>query len=359
MKKTGIIAFTEHGGVLGEKLLRDLQKQGQEIYGFVKSKYVDLPERHSFQKVTGTLREWAEEWIPKLDGIVFFSATGIAVRTIAPFVVSKKTDPAVVVIDEQGNYAISLLSGHLGGANELAKFAAESIGAVPVITTGTDVNHTFAVDVFARKNNLVIADMRLAKEMAALLIRGKTITWGAGEGFVYPKGQNIPLQLQFQETESPDRKKGTLWFAIPQSDGKEVQILHLYPKNVCLGAGCRKHTPEEKIETQIRTYLSEAGISITQILQAASINLKKEEPGLLAFCEKYQIPFVTYSKEELERAKGTFTPSAFVSKITGVDNVCERSASLSSDGGAFIMRKQAAEGVTAACTIKKWSVNFE
>ena len=301
MKKTGIIAFTEHGCVLGEKLLRDLQKQDQEIYGFVKSKYVDLPERHSFQKVTGTLREWAEEWIPKLDGIVFFSATGIAVRTIAPFVVSKKTDPAVVVIDEQGNYAISLLSGHLGGANELAKFAAESIGAVPVITTGTDVNHTFAVDVFARKNNLVIADMRLAKEMAALLIRGKTITWGAGEGFVYPKGQNIPLQLQFQETESPDGKKGTLWFAIPQSDGKEVQILHLYPKNVYLGAGCRKHTPEEKIETQIRTYLSEAGISITQILQAASIDLKKEEPGLLAFCEKYQIPFVTYSKEELEQ----------------------------------------------------------
>ena len=73
-----------------------------------------------------------------------------------------------------------------------------------------------------------------AKEMAALLIRGKTITWGAGEGFVYPKGQNIPLQLQFQETESPDGKKGTLWFAIPQSDGKEVQILHLYPKNVYL-----------------------------------------------------------------------------------------------------------------------------
>ena len=155
MKKTGIIAFTEHGCVLGEKLLRDLQKQDQEVYGFVKSKYVELPEKHPFRKVKGTLREWAEEWIPRLDGIIFFSATGIAVRTIAPFVVSKKTDPAVVVIDEQGSYAISLLSGHLGGANELTEFAAESIGAQPVITTGTDVNHTFAVDVFARKNNLV------------------------------------------------------------------------------------------------------------------------------------------------------------------------------------------------------------
>ena len=367
MKKTGIIAFTEHGCVLGEKLLRDLQKQDQEVYGFVKSKYVELPEKHPFRKVKGTLREWAEEWIPRLDGIIFFSATGIAVRTIAPFVVSKKTDPAVVVIDEQGSYAISLLSGHLGGANELTEFAAESIGAQPVITTGTDVNHTFAVDVFARKNNLVISDMELAKEMAALLIRGKTIVWGAGEGFVFPKEQTIPEQLRFRKTESPDGKQGTLWFAIPQSDREQeealgteqTRMLHLYPKNVYLGVGCRKNTPEEKIETQIQKYLSEHGIAAEQIILAASIDLKKEEPGLLAFCEKYHLPFVTYRGEELEKAKGTFTPSAFVSKITGVDNVCERSASLAGDGGAFIMRKQAAEGVTAACTIKKWSVSFE
>lgn len=215
MKKTGIIAFTEHGCVLGEKLLRDLQKHDQEVYGFVKSKYVELPEKHPFRKVKGTLREWAEEWIPRLDGIIFFSATGIAVRTIAPFVVSKKTDPAVVVIDEQGSYAISLLSGHLGGANELTEFAAESIGAQPVITTGTDVNHTFAVDVFARKNNLVISDMELAKEMAALLIRGKTIAWGAGEGFVFPKEQTIPEQLRFRKTESPGWETGNFMVCNP------------------------------------------------------------------------------------------------------------------------------------------------
>lgn len=297
--------------------------------------------------------------MPRLDQVIFFGATGIAVRTIAPYVVSKKTDPAVVVIDERGTYAISLLSGHLGGANELARLAAESIGALPVITTGTDVNHTFAVDVFARKNHLAISDMRLAKEMAALLIRGKTIAWGAGEGFVYPEGQRIPEQLKFQDQISPDGKKGTLWFVIPSDDGKKTEVLHLYPTNVYLGVGCRKNTPEEKVETQIRSYLSEAGISMEQIVQAASIDLKKEEPGLLMFCEKYHLPFVTYSTEELKQVKGTFTPSAFVSKITGVDNVCERSAGAASGGGAFIMRKQAAEGVTAACTVKKWSVNFE
>ena len=156
-------------------------------------------------------------------------------------------------------------------------------------------------------------------------------------------------------------------YAIPQSDREQeealgteqTRMLHLYPKNVYLGVGCRKNTPEEKIETQIQKYLSEHGIAAEQIILAASIDLKKEEPGLLAFCEKYHLPFVTYRGEELEKAKGTFTPSAFVSKITGVDNVCERSASLACDGGTFIMRKQAAEGVTAACTIKKWSVSFE
>ena len=110
----------------------------------MKSKYVELPEKHPFRKVKGTLREWAGRMDPPTGrNHPFFSATGIAVRTIAPFVVSKKTDPAVVVIDEQGSYAISLLSGHLGGANELTEFAAESIGAQPVITTGTDVNHNF------------------------------------------------------------------------------------------------------------------------------------------------------------------------------------------------------------------------
>lgn len=152
MKKTGIIAFTEHGCVLGEKLLRDLQKQDQEVYGFVKSKYVELPENILSESERDPER-MGRRMDPPTGRNHFFSATGIAVRTIAPFVVSKKTDPAVVVIDEQGSYAISLLSGHLGGANELTEFAAESIGAQPVITTGTDVNHTFAVDVFARKTS--------------------------------------------------------------------------------------------------------------------------------------------------------------------------------------------------------------
>lgn len=191
------------------------------------------------------------------------------------------------MIDEQGSYAISLLSGHLGGANELTEFAAESIGAQPVITTGTDVNHTFAVDVFARKNNLVISDMELAKEMAALLIRGKTIAWGAGEGFSLPERTDHSGTAAIPEDGKPGWETGNFMVCNPQSDREQeealgteqTRMLHLYPKNVYLGVGCRKNTPEEKIETQIQKYLSEHGIAAEQIILAASIDLKKRRVG--------------------------------------------------------------------------------
>ena len=358
-----LICFTQAGAQTAQRLLRAIDSQFC-CEGVLSSRFAGSS---CLPKTELSLADWTRKQFSQADCLVFVGACGIAVRAIAPFVKDKFADPAVLVIDEQGRFCISLLSGHVGGANAFANLCAQALGATPVITTATDLNHAFAVDVFARKNNLVISDMELAKEMAALLIRGKTIVWGAGEGFVFPKEQTIPEQLRFQKMESPDGKQGTLWFAIPQSDREQeealgteqTRMLHLYPKNVYLGVGCRKNTPEEKIETQIQKYLSEHGIAAEQIILAASIDLKKEEPGLLAFCEKYHLPFVTYRGEELEKAKGTFTPSAFVSKITGVDNVCERSASLAGDGGTFIMRKQAAEGVTAACTIKKWSVSFE
>lgn len=352
--KLGIIAFTAHGHLLGERLLEFFEKEGEEVKGFVKSNYVELTAEHRFWKVEESLSSWAAQWVPLLDGIIFISATGIAVRGIAPFVKDKKTDPAVVVIDEQGNYAISLLSGHLGGANLLAQKAAKVIGAQAVITTATDVNHTFAVDVFAKKNGLQISDMTLAKEMAALLVQGKKIPWGAGAGFVYPENQKIPEALVYQEGESPDGRKGTLWFLL--ENGK---ILHLWKKTICLGIGCKKGTAEENIAVQVERCLEKEQIALEQIQMAASIDLKKEETGLLAYCQRKHLPFVTYTSQELQEAKGNFTPSSFVSKITGVDNVCERSASVASEGGVLIMKKQAAEGVTTACAIKKWSVDFE
>ena len=183
-----LICFTQAGAQTAQRLLRAIDSQFC-CEGVLSSRFAGSS---CLPKTELSLADWTRKQFSQADCLVFVGACGIAVRAIAPFVKDKFADPAVLVIDEQGRFCISLLSGHVGGANAFANLCAQALGATPVITTATDLNHAFAVDVFARKNNLVISDMELAKEMAALLIRGKTIAWGAGEGFVFPKEQTIP-----------------------------------------------------------------------------------------------------------------------------------------------------------------------
>lgn len=352
--KLVIIAFTQNGLQLEQRLQKAADRQGITAKLFLKSKYVKAPEESNAVQVEESLGAWAERWIPGADGVIFVGAAGIAVRTIAPFVKSKRTDPAVLVLDEKGTFVIPLLSGHLGGANEMAGWIAEEIGAVPVITTATDVNGHLAVDVFAKKNHLRISDMRLAKEVSALILKGVRLEAGAGAGYQPKKAQTVFEELDFRQGTSPDGKEGTFWIRLP--DG---EVLHLVPRNVTLGIGCRKGASSEILERRVRQVLEENGIFKQAIRQIASIDLKKEEPGLKELCEKWKLPLVTYTGEELGKLDGEFTPSAFVSRITGVDNVCERSACLGSGQGTLIVKKQAGDGVTAACAVEDWSVDFE
>lgn len=352
-----IIAFTRNGLELERKLDKAAAGQGFDTELYIKSKYAAPPEGSGVIQVTESLSQWAESVIPDAECVIFVGAAGIAVRTIAPFVRSKKTDPAILVLDEKGTFVIPLLSGHLGGANELAEWIAREINAVPVITTATDVNHHFAVDVFAKKNGLWISDMRLAKEVSALVLQNIRLQAGAGAGYCKKEGQKVFSELDFlypEEKISPDGRRGTFWIHLP--DG---EVLHLVPRKVVLGIGCKKGTPEEVIEQQVCRALKEHGIFIQAVRQAATIDLKKEEQGLLQFCEKWKLPLNTYTGEELARVQGDFTPSAFVNRITGVDNVCERSACLGSGQGTLIVKKQAGNGVTVACAVEDWSVDFE
>ena len=155
MKLTAaLICFTQNGAKLAEQLIGQLNEEF-DWYGFVSSRTkldTNLPKKE------GSLSDWTREWFSKVQCFVFVGACGIAVRAIAPFVRDKFADPAVIVIDEQGKFCISLLSGHIGGANEWTARFAEVLGAEPVITTATDLNRKFAVDVFAKKNNLLITE---------------------------------------------------------------------------------------------------------------------------------------------------------------------------------------------------------
>lgn len=370
--KTAIISFSRSGYRLNEMLCRTLKERNYEVSSYTKSKYTKKPLEESqpedeagnstntkvFSKpVEDSVKEWTKRRFGDSDAIIFIGASGIAVRSIAPFVKSKTTDPAIVVVDEQGHFAISLLSGHIGGANELTQEVAEILHAQPVVTTATDLNHKFAVDVFARKNGCSLSDMKLAKEVSADLLEGRKV------GFVsdFPWTGEIPKELTLYEEGKENPETGICVTAGYQKH-PFARTLYVIPRVITIGVGCKKGTPRETLEQVICEACDQASVSSLALEQVASIDLKAEEEGILLYCGERKLPFVTYTAEELKGAEGSFSESEFVEKVTGVGNVCERAAILGSSKegrGSLIGRKYAREGVTVALAMKKWSVRFE
>lgn len=395
--KISIICFTLTGQQTGEKLKKALEEQEHAVSLYTKSKYI--PE-----SIKESTKEWAGKQFESADGIIFIGAAGIAVRSIAPYVASKKTDPAVLVTDECGKFVISLLSGHLGGANELALQAAEALHAVPIVTTATDLEGKFAVDVFAKKNNCHIFRMKEAKEVSAALLAGEKVGFYSefpweGElpdGLVNccglrdenwisenEPGTNVQNDNQIKSASDLFPKVG-IAVTIHKNCTPFLSTTHVVPQAVALGMGCRKNKEAQAVEKAAFTCLEENQIYPQAVACLASIDIKKEEPGLLALAEKMGIPFETFSSEELLAVKGEFTASSFVSRTVGVDNVCERSALKAAQdriclntgripernqtkpgtrrGGEhcrLIQRKQAADGVTAALVLADWRIHFE
>lgn len=339
--KIAVISFTRTGYGLSEKIAEILKREGHETLTAVKCKDVAA-------SIPYPLTEWTKEQFQQCGAVIFVGAAGIAVRAIAPYIRSKTEDPAVLVIDEAGRYCIPVLSGHLGGANALARFLGERLPAEPVITTATDSRGKWAVDVFAAKNKLTISDMAKAKEISAKVLREETITFAIEE-----EGKIIgELQEEVILSEKPDVVAG-----IHRPGDKHP--LCLIPKVVTVGIGCRKGISAEVIEKAVGEVLEREGIFPESVEQAASIDKKAGEEGLLSFCEKYGLDFRTYSAKELLEVPGEFSGSEFVEKTIGVDNVCERSAVKASGGGKILVRKQPRDGVTVSLAVRKWSVQFE
>ena len=373
--KISIISFSRSGYRIGEMLSWFLGEGGHEVEAFTKSKYtkkildesqVEADDKafrnvKEFAKpIDSSLRDWTGRRFAESDAIIFIGACGIAVRSIAPFVSSKKTDPAVVVIDEQGKFAISLLSGHIGGANELTEEISNLLHATPVITTATDINNKFAVDVFAKTNGCYISDMTMAKEISAALVNGNSVGFASD----FPWVGEIPKELQLLDEEDETKEKPEMGIYVTNSYLKHpfVHTLYLVPKIITLGVGCKKDTPADTVEKVVRKACDELLIPSVSMELVASIDLKKEEQGILEYCKERNLPFETYSAEQLKEVEGSFAESKFVEETTGVDNVCERSAILGSskhgEKSNVILRKYAEDGVTAALARRKWSVQF-
>lgn len=345
-KKTAVISFTDKGSLLNKKLGRRLEKFGYSCACFSSEKYA---AKHGINSIEGNYVQWMKKIFDEYDYILFVGAVGIAIRGIAPYVKDKFKDPAVVVVDENAKFAIPVLSGHIGGANEFTKDICIITDSQPVITTATDINNKFAVDVFAKKNNLVIMQREMIKVISSALLSDEKVCMHC-DG-IYKNG--IPDGI----TKTSKGKIGFL-ISVFSNTAQYDNMLNLVPKKVHIGIGCRKDTPKEAIQAAVDGFLKENHIFKEAVCKVATITIKHNERGLIEFCTEKKLPITFFSADNLNKAEGKFTPSEFVRSITGTDNVCERAAVLSSNNGKIIAEKTKYDGVTVAAACEEWSVDF-
>ncbi len=318
--KLAMLAFSEKGLLLAERL-RAL-----------------LPDESSAGRCPKDgLHDWTAQHFNTADALLFIGAAGIAVRAVAPFADSKTCDPAVLVIDERAEFVIPILSGHIGGANALAKRLAALLDAQAVITTATDCNGLFAVDSWAAEQGYAICNPERIKQVSARLLSHEAIRLKSSFAAVLDPA----LEGQIVLTDHPpfDVKIGI--------KANADSALHLVPPVLTLGVGCKKYTPATDIQAAFNRLCADFNLEPRAFSQVCSIDLKANEAGLLDFCHNTGLPLVTFSAQALTALPGDFTASDFVRRTTGVDNVCERSAVLGSKG-ALLVKKRAFDGVTMA-----------
>lgn len=332
-----VIAFTRRGALLARRLADGL---GASLH--VPPRFAAEADAQPYT----SLEAWTAGAWSSADALVFVGACGIAVRAIAPHIKDKFTDPAVVSVDEAGSWAVPLLSGHVGGANDLARRVAALTRGRAAVSTATDVNGVFAVDQWAARQGCAIDGRAAARHISAALLAGGTVGFRSD----FPTEGPLPMGV----TGGP----APLGFAVTLDPGSAPfpETLRVIPKILRLGLGCRRGASEEAIAAAVDRVLTERRLSPRAVSGVYTIDLKRDEPGLLAFCRSRAWPLTCYTAEELSAVEGDFTPSPFVHSVTGVDNVCERAAALA--GGALLVRKQALNGVTAALAAVPFTVQF-
>lgn len=338
-----IFSFTKQGAKTSTLLYNHFSSLQIACIAFTPEKYCSQIHTPLFLP----LKEQVKQCFHSDNVLIFVSACGIAVRSIAPFVKDKTTDPCVLVTDELGQYVISLLSGHIGGGNEMAVEVSNVLHATPVISTATDLHGTFAVDLFAKKNQLALSDMSLAKKVSASLLHG------------------IPVGICGDVPDAP----------LPAGITKEIcdleicispfyhtsrcpETLYLIPRQMVLGIGCKRGTAFENLCSFVDRQLKELSIFPEAVAAVTSIDLKKEEPALLQLARHYHVPFVTYSADTLRKVPCSQASSDFVKSVTGVDNVCERSTLAYTHASSLILPKTVESGMTLAISQLVKSVSF-
>ncbi len=345
-----IVALTATAVKLGRRLKREFP--AARLY---------VPERHQESLedcciMAGGLQTTIASLWDECSQFIFIMAAGIVIRSVAPLLRDKVKDPAVVVMDEKGRFVVPLLSGHLGGANELAAVIGEKTGAVPVITTATDVEGIPALDDLARKNGWVIENLSGWKEIAMALLEGENVGMYAT---VKVKAE-FPPQVQIVKPDSWEngvnnileskKLQGMIYITekekvIERTGGPYVV---LRPRNIIVGVGCRKGKKKSDILAAVRDCLEGLGININSILHLATIDFKREEKGLQEVARELNVPLMCVNAEKIQRVEGKFAGSQFVKKQVGVTAVAEPAAWLTAKEPQVLGSKTCYPGITVA-----------
>lgn len=337
--KTVIFALTERGLGLSKK-----------IEGALGSVEVLKPTALS----NGGLKKEAGRAFRRADALVFISATGIAIRCVAPLLKGKHVDPAIVVVDERGRFSVSLLSGHMGGANALAERIARATGATAVITTATDIWGLPSAEELAEKFSLVIEDPRKIKAANSAILEGKKVFVADSNAKRLKEIKGSFKNVFTCRKSLPEKLGGREAAILITSRLDEVPIgiaertLTLRPKEIIAGIGCGKGVGKSDIKKALLKAFNKAGLSILSVKAIATIDIKKNEKGLCALAKEMGIPIEAYPAKELVAVNYPSRPSKAVRDATGAGAVCEPAALLSSGAEKLCLKKTKTGRVTIA-----------
>lgn len=313
---------------------------------YIKEKDVEINTYNDGEQFS--LKHAAKDAMKNSNGVIFISSVGIAVRAIAPFLEGKDKDAGVVVVDLSGKYAINILSGHLGGGNDLTLKVAELLNSIPIVTTATDNLGIMAPDVMAKNHDLVIDDLKKAKHIAAVLVDEKEV--GIKDDF-----NQIKITKGYEKIEK--LKDDSIWIThnLIWNKGKNIldysNILKLIKKDLVLGIGCRRDTSFEKLYNFISGSLEKYNLDIRAVNKIVSVDVKKNERGIIELAKKLNCEFKTFEIEEIKTVQDKYDKSEFVLKTLGITGVCEPCVDLS--GAEVVISKVKHEGMTLAIGILK------
>ncbi len=346
MSKIAVIAITKHGIEIARRIKQKMPEV--EIY---------VPAKHSDG---GTDVNWFSEQSTQLvsdlfkthNALICIFSLGAVIRMIAPHLVDKKSDPAVIVIDDRANHVISALSGHLGGANALARLISSFLGSQPVITTAADVNETIAVDLVGKEFGWTIENFENVTKTSAFMVNGEKIAiyqdageknWWHGQ---LPK--NVAIVDSLEKINSLEFKAGLVISDREVSDPEVKSKSVIYrPKSLVVGIGLHWDTSKDVIESGVKEVFKEKGLSLKSIRNISSINRGARVKGLEEFSKQYGIPVEIYDKEELASVSVP-NPSDTVQKFEGTPSVSEASSLLSSRGVLIVPKQKFPPNLTVA-----------